>query len=134
MTTNWSLTDHLLTIHCPLTDHSLTIHPANPVDIYYVYLKYDGFPNETYYDWVIGPSEWSFRITLASRTDPDVVGRDVKVPREQTGRESKVIASRSRASNRVDSVLRPGLWCPLLTGGQISVSAGLRGFVSFKRR
>ena len=29
-----------------------TIHPANPVDIYYVYLKYDGFPNETYYDWV----------------------------------------------------------------------------------
>ena len=28
------------------------IHPANPVDIYYVYLKYDGFPNDTFYDWV----------------------------------------------------------------------------------
>ena len=29
-----------------------SIFPVNPVDVYYVYLKYDGFPNETYYDWV----------------------------------------------------------------------------------
>ena len=29
-----------------------SIYPVNPVDVYYVYLKYDGFPNETYYDWV----------------------------------------------------------------------------------
>lgn len=26
------------------------IFPSNAVDVYYVYLKYDGFPNETYYD------------------------------------------------------------------------------------
>jgi len=29
-----------------------SIFPVNPVDVYYVYLKYEGFPNETYYDWV----------------------------------------------------------------------------------
>jgi len=29
-----------------------SIFPVNPVDIYYVYLKYEDFPNETYYDWV----------------------------------------------------------------------------------
>lgn len=29
-----------------------SIFPVNPVDIYYVYLKYEGFPNDTYYDWV----------------------------------------------------------------------------------
>jgi len=29
-----------------------SIFPVNPVDVYYVYLKYDDFPNATYYDWV----------------------------------------------------------------------------------
>ena len=29
-----------------------TIIPVNPVDVYYVYLKYEGFPNETFYDYV----------------------------------------------------------------------------------
>jgi len=29
-----------------------TIYPLNQVDVYYVYLKYEGFPNETFYDWV----------------------------------------------------------------------------------
>ena len=29
-----------------------SIYPVDPADVYYVYLKYDGFPNETFYDWV----------------------------------------------------------------------------------
>ena len=29
-----------------------SIFPVNPVDVFYVYLKKDGFPNDTYYDWV----------------------------------------------------------------------------------
>ena len=41
------------TIHIPANDTGLhmIIRPASPDDVYYVYLKYGDFPNETYFDW-----------------------------------------------------------------------------------
>ena len=30
----------------------MIIKPLNEYEVYKVYLKYEGFPNETYYDWV----------------------------------------------------------------------------------
>ena len=42
---------HTINITTNDTGLHAIIRPASPYDVYYVYLKYEGFPNETYYDW-----------------------------------------------------------------------------------